>query len=241
MDLERYIECINDAFIQNGYGDLMDKDSAEKFYKLSNLLIQTNKITNLTAITDETEIIYKHFLDSATVCRVIHENAELIDVGCGAGFPSLPIAILRNDVKITSLDSTGKKIDFVNKAASELGLENVRGVCSRAESYVSDHRETFDVCVGRAVSRLNVLSEICIPFVKIGGSFVAMKASKGDEELQEAFNGIKKLGCALSKSFKVEIKTTTDNLERVILCFDKQSKTPSAYPRNYSQITKKPL
>ena len=153
----------------------------------------------------------------------------------------MPIAILRNDVKITSLDSTGKKIDFVNKAASELGLENVRGVCSRAESYVSDHRETFDVCVGRAVSRLNVLSEICIPFVKIGGSFVAMKASKGDEELQEAFNGIKKLGCALSKSFKVEIKTTTDNLERVILCFDKQSKTPSAYPRNYSQITKKPL
>lgn len=241
MNLEQYIECITDAFEQNGYGDLIDEDSAKKFYELSSLLIQTNKITNLTAITDEIEIIYKHFLDSATVCKNIPDNAELIDVGCGAGFPSLPIAILRKDVRITSLDSTGKKIDFVNKAADALELLNVRGVCSRAESYVSDHREEYDVCIGRAVSRLNILSEICIPFVKLGGSFIAMKASKGEEELKEASNGIKKLGCELSKLAKVEVKMPTENLERTILCFKKQSKTPIGYPRNYSQITKKPL
>lgn len=241
MTLEQYIKYIIEAFTANGYGELIDREKAEKFYALSNLLVETNKKTNLTAITDEVGIVYKHFLDSATVCKYIPIGAEVIDVGCGAGFPSLPVAILRSDVKITSLDSTGKKIDFVNLAANQLGLWNVQGVCARAESYVADHREKYDVCVGRAVSRLNVLAEICIPFVKIDGCFVSMKASKGEEELSEAKTGISKLGCEPAEQDKICISFPEENLERNIYCFKKISKTPKEYPRNYSQITKKPL
>ena len=241
MNEVQYIEYIIEAFKSNGYGDLINEESAKKFFELSNLLVETNKITNLTAITDEKEIIFKHFLDSATVCRYIPADSMIIDVGCGAGFPSLPIAILRKDVRVTSLDSTGKKIDFVNEAARVLGMNNVVGVCGRAESYVADNREKFDLCVGRAVSRLNILSEICIPFVKIDGSFVAMKASKGEEEFTEAKNGITKLGCQLKQEDVVEIVSETEKLERRIYCFAKIKNTPKEYPRNYSQITKKPL
>ena len=241
MELEQYIEYIKEAFSENGYGDLIDDNKAETFYKLSSLLIETNKVTNLTAITNEEDVIFKHFLDSATVCRHIPDGARIIDVGCGAGFPSLPIAIIRNDVEITSLDSTGKKINFVNSAADHLGLHNVTGICARAEDFVSKARESYDICTGRAVSRLNVLSEICIPFVKIGGSFVAMKSSKGEDEYTEAKNGIEKLGCKYSSSESIELITNGEPLHREIYVFKKEASTPKIYPRNYSQITKKPL
>lgn len=241
MELAQYKAIIKEAFESNGFGHLIDDAAAEKFYLLSNILVETNKITNLTAITDEIDIIYKHFLDSATVCDCIPYGSKIIDVGCGAGFPSLPIAILRQDTKITSLDSTGKKIDFVNKAAERLGLENVRGVCSRAEDFVSGCREAYDVSLGRAVSRLNVLSEICIPFVSVDGRFIAMKASKGEEEFLEAKNGIARLGCELEKESEIRITSDKEKIERKIYCFKKIKNTPKEFPRNYSQITKKPL
>lgn len=241
MECIEYKKYLLDIFEKNGCRDLLDDESACKFYKLSNLLVEANKVTNLTAITDEKEIMLKHFIDSSTVCKHIPQGARVIDVGCGAGFPSLPLAILRSDISVTSLDSTGKKINFVNQAAKDLGLGNLNGICGRAEDYVKNCRETFDVCTGRAVSRMNVLSEICIPFVKVDGLFVAMKSSKGEEEYAEAKNGIVKLGCEFEAREQLTLFDCKEQLSREIYVFRKVKRTPVEYPRNYSQIMKKPL
>ena len=241
MEFNDYKSTIIELFESNDYGDLLDDIKIERLHRLSNLLVETNKVTNLTAITDEKAIMLKHFLDSATVCKHSPLNSKVIDVGCGAGFPSLPLAILRSDVNVTSLDSTGKKIDFVNKVAHELELNNVEGVCGRAESFIVNRRESYDVCTGRAVSRLNVLSEICIPFVKTGGIFVAMKSSKGEEEYSEAKSGIGRLGSEFSLKENITLASPEESLSREIYIFIKNRKTPLEFPRNYSQITKKPL
>ena len=205
------------------------------------MLIEANKITNLTAITEEKDVILKHFVDSATVCSFFDVNASVIDVGCGAGFPSLPLAILRPDLNITSIDSTGKKINFVNATAEKLGLENVTAICTRAEDFVKDNRESFDACTSRAVARLNVLIELCVPFIKIGGKFVAMKSGKGEEELDEAYRGIRVLGCEISEKKDCLLTLEQERIQREIFIFKKEAETSAAYPRNYSQITKKPL
>lgn len=241
MDKIQYISTLVSAFEENGLGDLLTNDSADKLYHFSNLLVETNKITNLTAITDEKGIILKHFVDCASISRYIPTGSKIIDVGCGAGFPSLPIAIIRPDVSVTSLDSTGKKIDFVNKTASSLGLTNISAVCARAEEYAEANRESFDLCTSRAVARLNILAELCLPLVKIGGQFVAMKSNKGAEEYAEAANGIKKLGASLESSKEQTFKLDDDTITRETYIFKKTSSTPKGFPRKYAQILKKPL
>ena len=241
MDKQQYISTLLTAFKENGLGDLLTSESAEKLYNFSNLLVETNKITNLTAITDEKGIILKHFIDCASIARYIPNKARIIDVGCGAGFPSLPLAIIRPDVSVTSLDSTGKKIDFVNKTATELGLNNLVAVCARAEEFATSNRESFDICTSRAVARLNVLSELCLPLVKIDGSFVAMKSNKGAEEYAEASNGIKKLGAELIFSEEASFTLDEESITRETYIFKKVSKTPKEFPRKYAQILKKPL
>ncbi len=241
MDRNSYIIYIIDLFEKNNLGHLIDADKAEKLYDLSNLLVETNKVTNLTAITDEKDIILKHFLDSATVSDSFSDQWSVLDVGCGAGFPSLPLAILRPDLKITSIDSTGKKITFVNRAAELLGLSNLKAICTRAEDLVKSDREKFDACTSRAVARLNVLAELCIPFVKVGGLFVAMKSDKGSEEYDEAKKGILTLGCELDNKRALTLADENSTIAREIYCFEKVAHTPTQYPRNYSQITKKPL
>ncbi len=241
MDQNDYINYIINSFEKNGLGHLIDPEKAEKLYKLSNHLVETNKHTNLTAITDEKDIILKHFLDSATVCDCFSDEWSVLDVGCGAGFPSLPLAILRPDLKITSIDSTGKKINFVNSTAENLKLTNIEAFCIRAEDFAKSHREIFDACTSRAVARLNILAELCVPFVKRGGLFVAMKSDKGSEEHNEAENSISTLGCKLAGKKTLELSIENSAISREIYSFEKVSHTPSQYPRNYSQITKKPL
>ena len=241
MNLQQYTEFIQKAFANCGLGDLIDNEKAEKFYSFSKLLIETNKVMNLTAITDEKEIIFKHFIDSASICKYIPLGAKVIDVGCGAGFPSLPLAILREDVQVTALDSTAKRIDFVTRAASLLSLDNISAVAARAEEYVSNIRETYDVCTSRAVARLNVLSELCIPNVKVGGLFVAMKATKADEEYNEAKNGIGRLGCRLNSTDTFEFTSASETQTRNMYIFGKTKKTPVEFPRKYSVILKRPL
>lgn len=241
MNLQEYTDYIEKTFSDCGMGDLITDEKAEKFYNFSNMLIETNKVMNLTAITDEKDVVLKHFVDSATICKYIPASAKVIDIGCGAGFPSLPLAILREDVCVTALDSTTKRIDFVKRAANVLSLKNINAVVARAEEYVSDTRETYDICTSRAVARLNILSELCIPYIKVGGSFIAMKAAKADEEYDEAKNAIGRLGCKLDRSESFEFESESEVLSRTMYIFTKTKNTSMEFPRKYSVISKRPL
>ena len=241
MNISEFTTFLTKIFNNNHLGDCITQEKAEKLYKLANLLISTNKEYNLTAITDEESVILKHFADSATISKYIPQNSTVIDVGCGAGFPSLPLAIIRSDLQITSIDSTGKKINFVKKAANELALNNIEGICTRAEDFAKDKRESFDICTSRAVASLEVLDELCLPFVKKGGTFIAMKSSKGAEEFSKASNGIAKLGGKLENVEKITLSSEDTSIERELYIIRKITNTPLQYPRNYSQITKKPL
>lgn len=241
MNNNIFSEKIKRAFEHNGYSSLLTDSSIGKFFNLAELLVEASKITNLTAITDEDGIILKHFLDCATISKPIPKNSKVIDVGCGGGFPSLPIAIIREDISVLSLDSTGKKIDFVNSAIKELGLKNSRAICARAEDYAKQAREEFDCCVSRAVARLNVLDELCLPFIKIGGVFIAMKSEKAKEELTEAESGIIKLGGRIISTEKQALSFGGNTASRETIIISKISETPEQYPRKYAQILKKPL
>ena len=241
MSFELYKANLESCFKENGLESLLDDDACEKLFSISEFLVEKNKVMNLTAITSENDVILKHFLDSASISSLIPANSSVIDIGCGAGFPSIPLAIVRRDLKITALDSTGKRIDFVTEAASRLGLENVDPVCARAEDFAVSQREKFDVCTSRAVARMNVLSELCIPFVKVGGAFIAMKSDKGDEEYAECKSGIGVLGCKLENVISDRFAFLGNEITRQLFQFRKVSSTPKAYPRQYSKILKKPL
>ncbi len=230
-----------ECFEKNGFGEYINERKERLFYDFYVEFVSASAVMNLSTITDLDGVISKHFADCVSVARYIPVGARVIDVGCGAGFPSFPLAIVRPDIDLTSLDSTSKKIDFVNRTAKKIGLENLCGVSARAEEYSFDRRESYDVCVSRAVARLNLLSELCLPFVKVGGAFISMKSRLGEEEFAEAKNGITKLGATLEDSDTIEIVTSEETLERSIYVFKKQSKTPACYPRKYSQMLKKPL
>lgn len=241
MEYREYKDLLFKAFKENGCAELLNETNAEKLYKLSCILVETNKSFNLTAITEEKEVILKHFVDCASIIKHIPAGASLIDVGCGAGFPSLPVAILRDDISVTSLDSTTKKIDFINKTAKELSLNNIQAVSARAEDFAKTNRERFDVATSRAVARLNILDELCLPLVKVGGLFIAMKSSRGEIELSEAKAGIERLGAKFDTVEKETLNFEGMSIERETYIFKKTRQTPPQYPRNYSQITKKPL
>ena len=232
---------LRDAFSENRLSSLLDDEKAKKLFEFYLLLTETNKSMNLTAITSEDEVILKHFVDCAFIAQSIGPNLSVIDVGCGGGFPTIPLSIVRPDLSVTALDSTQKKIDFVQTAANELELGNVTPICGRAEEVITKHREQFDGCVSRAVARLNVLAEICLPFVKVGGYFTAMKSNRGGEEYKEAEKGIKLLGGSLSALSQADLKFAGIHAERELYNFQKTAATPKAYPRRYAQILKKPL
>jgi 16S rRNA (guanine527-N7)-methyltransferase len=241
-----------------------DGERLKKFEWLSAHIAEENKKVNITSITDEVGIATKHFADSLSLLRLDafqKENIKVADIGCGGGFPGLPIKIMRDDIDITMLDSTEKKIRYVEATAKAMGLEKIKCISGRAEEISADGsalREAFDVVTSRAVARLSVLSEICLPFVKVGGYFVSMKAADADNELLEAKNGFAKLGGKLEKC--VEIPFTFDGLDtsdftdeekkqleefsgarRVLVVVKKVKPTPSQYPRAWAKIIKKPL
>lgn len=232
------------VFNKNGLGIYTDEKYIRKFYELTDTLLEANEKTNLTAIEDTKSVIVKHYADSLLAAGEFAINCSVIDIGCGAGFPSIPLAIVRPDLEITALDSTGKKIDFVKSVCDRLGINNITPVCDRAENYIvkSGKREWYDYGTARAVSRLNVLDELVLPFVKIGGKFIAMKGKDGQAELDEAQNGIIQLGGEL-----VNIKSSIlyeENEQvgaRTTIVVRKIVKTPPKYPRAYAKITKSPL
>jgi 16S rRNA (guanine527-N7)-methyltransferase len=217
----------------------------EMFEKYKTLLIEWNKKFNLTAITDDRDIVLKHFLDSISVISVMgdcRENTKLMDIGAGAGFPGLPIKImLDNLLDVTLMDSVGKKVTFMNEVISVLGLKNAEAVHSRAEDLASltNYRESFDFVTARAVSKLNILAEYCLPFVKTGGKFISMKLSGADDEINEAKSAIKKLGGEISSIREIQIPFT--DITHCLIVIDKISNTPPQYPRKAGKALKSPI
>lgn len=218
------------------------EEQSELFYRFATHLLAENERYNLTAITEPRAVILRHFADSACLCRYLPEGVSLLDVGCGAGFPTLPLAIMRPDVKITAMDATKKRVDFVAATAALLGLSNTETVCGRAEDLAATElREHFDCVTARAVAELRVLAEICIPFLRVGGTFLSMKAKNASEELAAASAGIGTLGAHLSAREDFTLKNGEEELSRTALVFKKNKPTPPTFPRPWARIQKKPL
>lgn len=199
-------------------------------------LLEVNSHTNLTTITDPKEVEIKHFKDSLTVLDYISENAKVLDIGSGAGFPGIPLRIEKN-FDLTLVDSVNKKVVFMNEVIEKLSLENTRAIHTRAEDYAKDNRESFDIVVSRAVANMATLSELCLPFVKVGGIFIAMKGPKVDEELKEAENAIEILG---GQVINIDRFTLEDN-ERANVIVKKIHPTKKKYPRGKNLPKKNPL
>jgi len=242
MDLSEFKALFCDSMQKNGIPDLED-GVVERFHLFVEHLMEINAITNLTAVRNIPDVISKHLADSLFVSESLPQGARVLDLGCGPGFPSLPLAIARPDLQIVALDSTAKKIAFVQDCCSKLGLSNIIALAGRAEDRaISAKIGEFDAVVSRAVARMNVLSELCLPYVRVGGSLIAMKAAKAEEELAEAEHAIKTLGGGASVLCKKELTLTDGTKEpRCLIVVPKVKKTPPTYPRSYAAILKKPL
>lgn len=222
-------------------GISINDEQLKRFDMLSDLLVEQNKTMNLTAITDPDGIAVKHFADSISVLSAaeIPQGARILDVGTGAGFPGIPLLIMRPDIDLTMIDSTAKKLKYVENTVNELGLIATT-LHTRAEEagQSKEYREKFDFVCSRAVAALNVLCEYCLPFVKQNGLFIAMKGAKAQEEIDAAKSAIKTLGGKIvaEKSFSL-----SDGGERTLVIIKKISQVPPKYPRPSAQIAKKPL
>lgn len=219
---------------------VVSDENIKKLYEYTRILLEWNQNINLTAITDEHEIIEKHFIDSLTVLRYIKDGDKVIDVGTGAGFPGIPLAI-NSKAQITLLDSLNKRINFLNEVKNKLNLTNVHNIHGRAEEIArrKENREVYDVAVSRAVAPMNVLVEYLLPFVKTGGICICMKGPNALEEISKADNAVKLLG---GKEIKqVNIKLDNGNIDRNLVIIKKLNHTTEKYPRKPGIPAKQPL
>ena len=219
------------------YDSLMD----EKFNIFYEELIRVNEYMNLTAITERDEVYNKHFLDSLTILKAINsnDNLKLLDVGSGAGFPAIPLAITTNNLDITIIDALGKRIKFLNELIKKLELTNVKALHKRAEDYAKDARELYDITTARAVARLPMLCELCLPLTKVGGCFIAMKAQSAALEIEEAKKAIEILGGKIENVLGLRLPNEIGT--RAIIIIRKIKSTPAKYPRAFAKIKEKPL
>lgn len=224
-------------------GIKLNEEQIEKFMSYKKLLLEWNEKVNLTSITDEREIILKHFVDCLSITTVydIKADTKVIDVGTGAGFPGIPLKIVYPDIKLTLLDSLNKRILFLQDLNIKLEFKNVDCIHSRAEDSGQNklYREKYDLCASRAVADLSVLAEYCLPFVSIGGSFISFKGAEIEDELNQSKTAIKKLGGEIQN---VEIiKIPFSDITHSIITIKKLRQTPSQYPRKAGTISKQPI
>jgi len=244
VEREEFFSLLTKTFDANGMTGLLDGEKSDKLYRLTVRLLEENKKYNLTAITDLPRVILNHYADSAVLCAYIAQGSTVADVGCGAGFPSLPLAILRPDIHITAIDSTAKRIAYVNGTADLLKLDNITGVAMRAEDGGQNpiYREKFDVCTARAVAQMRILCELCLPYIRVGGEFIAMKGPSAAEENKDAENAVKVLGGRFSDVKEIVLTDgESDSINHPLVFVKKVSEVPREYPRPYARILKKPL
>jgi len=219
----------------------LDEQKLEKFKKYMELLLEWNEKINLTAITEENEVILKHFVDSMTVLKYIDESASIVDVGTGAGFPGVPISIVNDNINVTLVDSLNKRINFLQEVISEINLSNIKAIHSRAEEFGQnkEHREKYDISVSRAVANLSVLVEYLLPLIKVGGKCICMKGSEVEEEITNAKFAIKELGGKIELVDEFCLPGT--DIKRNIIVIRKEKETPKKYPRKSGTPSKQPL
>ena len=233
MTKEEFIVALNNINIH------LTKEAEDALEIYASFLLEYNEHTNLTAIKTMSEIYLKHFYDSLTISKLVDfNNGKLLDVGTGAGFPGMVLAVCFPNLQVDLLDSNNKKIKFLEELIKKLNLTNVQTVYSRAEDYTRVNREKYDYVTSRAVADLRVLLELNIPSLKINGEFLVMKGNI-DEELKLSQNAIKKLFCTITK--KEEFTLPFNSGTRNIMIIKKTKETPSIYPRNYDKIKKRPL
>ncbi|MBO6195055.1 MAG: 16S rRNA (guanine(527)-N(7))-methyltransferase RsmG [Bacilli bacterium] len=234
MNKERFIEEVKKLGIS------IDEDKLNKLEKYYELLIEWNEKINLTAITEKEEVYLKHFYDSLTLIKAynLNQNIKVCDVGSGAGFPGIVLKIFFENIDITLVDALNKRINFLNLVIDKLNLKKVHTIHSRAEDFAKNHIEEFDLVTSRAVAKLNMLNELCIPIVKINGYFIPLKANI-DEEIKESEKSLKILNSNLENiiSFKLPIEESIRNL----VIIKKIGKTSNKYPRSFDKIKKNPL
>lgn len=221
------------------HGIILNDDQMRQFDTYYHTLIEWNQKMNLTAITDKEDVYLKHFYDSLTIAFAFDFNDQtLVDVGAGAGFPSIPLKIVYPHLKVTIVDSLTKRITFLNTLFKELGLKDCQAISIRAEDYAMQHREQADIVMARAVARLNILDELCLPLVKVGGYFLSLKGMKAQDELTEAKKGIECLGGKIESLHELILD---GNEHRGNIVIKKVKLTPQKYPRNFGRIKKQPL
>ena len=218
----------------------LPEDGVPALMRYAELLVEKNKVMNLTAITEPSDIATLHFLDSAALLTLADfRDKTVADVGTGAGFPGLPLKIVEPSIRLTLLDSLNKRIDFLGEVCADLGLSDVACVHGRAEEFAAEHREGFDIVTSRAVANLRMLCELCLPLVKVGGHFLAMKSVDSDEELAQARGAIAALGAVAERQADYTLPGTDVRHRLIIL--KKVKKTEKKYPRTFAKIKKNPL
>ena len=234
MNLNEFISKVKELGIE------LDDNQINQFNKYYELLVEYNKVMNLTGITEYEEVLEKHFYDSLTMANKVNlSNSTLVDIGAGAGFPCIPLKIAFPSLDVTVVDSLAKRMKFLEIVIKELNLENIRCLAMRGEDFAKLHREEFDFVTARAVARLNILNEITLPLVKVGGYFIALKGQDGLIEIDECKDAFNKLGARIDMID--EFNLPSENAKRINIFIKKEKKTNVIYPRDYAKIKKNPL